>query len=102
LRRNGLYAAQLSGWRRQHAERGLDGLQAQAPRRRMADPRHRRIHQLQRENSRLHRRVEVAEQLIELQKKSLPTGRESPAGETLMRLIASASKGLSNSASVGR
>lgn len=31
LRRNGLYAAQLSGWRKQHAERGLDGLQAQAP-----------------------------------------------------------------------
>lgn len=69
LRRNGLYAAQLSGWRKQHAERGLDGLQSQAPGRKMADPRDRRIDQLQREISRLHRRAEVAEQLIELQKK---------------------------------
>jgi transposase-like protein len=69
LRRNGLYAAQLSGWRKQHAERGLDGLQAQAPGRKGTDPRDRRIDQLQRENRRLHRRAEVAEQLIELQKK---------------------------------
>lgn len=38
LRRNGLYAAQLSGWRKQHAERGVDGLQAQAPGRKGADP----------------------------------------------------------------
>jgi len=38
LRRNALYAAQLSGWRKQHAERGLDGLQAQAPGRKGADP----------------------------------------------------------------
>ena len=31
LRRNGLYAAQLSGWRKLHTERGLDSLQTQAP-----------------------------------------------------------------------
>jgi transposase len=69
LRRNGLYAAQLSGWRKQHAEHGLEGLQAQAPGRKGTDPRDRRIDQLQREISRLHRRAEVAEQLVELQKK---------------------------------
>ncbi|MDA3919099.1 MAG: transposase [Salinisphaera sp.] len=69
LRRNGLYAAQLSGWRKQHAEHGLEGLQSQAPGRKGADPRDRRIDQLQRDNLRLHRRAEVAEQLIELQKK---------------------------------
>jgi hypothetical protein len=72
----------------------LDGLQAQAPGRRVADPRDCRIDQLQRENCRLHRRAEVAEQLIEL-KKSLPTGRESPAGKTLMSLIATAPTRLS-------
>ncbi|MGP1684532.1 MAG: transposase [Giesbergeria sp.] len=69
LRRNGLYAAQLSGWRKQHVEHGLDGLQTQAPGRKAADPRDRRIDQLQRENRRLHRRAEVAEQLVDLQKK---------------------------------
>lgn len=69
LRRNGLYAAQLSGWRKQDAEHGLEGLQAQAPGRPAADPRDRRIALLQRENSRLQRRAEVAEQLVELQKK---------------------------------
>lgn len=69
LRRNGLYAAQLSGWRKQHAERGLDGLQAQAPGRKGADPRDRRMEQLERENRRLQRRAEVAEQLVDIQKK---------------------------------
>lgn len=69
LRRNGLYAAQLSGWRKQHTERGLEGLQTQAPGRKAVDPRDRRIDQLQRENQRLSRRAEVAEQLVELQKK---------------------------------
>lgn len=69
LRRNGLYAAQLSGWRKQYAEHGLDGLQVQTPGRKGADPRDRRIDQLQRENRHLHRRAEVAEQLVELQKK---------------------------------
>lgn len=69
LRRNGLYAAQLSGWRKQHAEHGLDGLRAQTPGRKGTDPRDRQIDQLQRENVRLNRRAEVAEQLVELQKK---------------------------------
>ena len=69
LRRNGLYAAQLSGWRKQHAEHGLDGLEAQTPGRKSADPWERRIDQLQREKQRLHRRAEVAEPLLELQRK---------------------------------
>lgn len=69
LRRNGLYAAQLSDWRKQHAARGLEGLQAQTPGRKAVDPRDRRIDQLQRENQRLSRRAEIAEQLVELQKK---------------------------------
>lgn len=69
LRRNGLYAAQLSAWRKQHAGHGLDGLQPQSPGRKAADPRDRQIASLQRDNARLHRRAEVAEQLVDLQKK---------------------------------
>ena len=69
LRRNGLYGAQLSAWRKQYAEHGLDGLQPQASGRKPLDSRDRQIERLQRDNARLHRRAEVAEQLIELQKK---------------------------------
>ena len=69
LRRNGLYAAQLSGWRKQHAYQGLEGLQPQAPGRKGIDPRERQIQRLERENARLQHRAEVAEQLVEIQKK---------------------------------
>lgn len=69
LRRNGLYGAQLSAWRKQHAKHGLDGLQPHPPGRKPADPRDRQIERLQRDNARLQRRAEVAEQLVELQKK---------------------------------
>jgi len=69
LRRNGLYAAQLSGWRKQQASHGWEGLQPQAPGRKAGDARDRQIASLQRENSHLHRRAEVAEQLVELQRK---------------------------------
>lgn len=69
LRRNGLYAAQLSGWRKQHADHGLTGLQPQSPGRKGVDPRERQMQALARENARLQRRAEIAEQLVELQKK---------------------------------
>ncbi|MDN5923376.1 MAG: hypothetical protein L0H70_00070 [Xanthomonadales bacterium] len=69
LRRNGLYAAQLSAWRQQHVKHGLDGLQPQPCGRKPSDPRDRQIERLQRAKARLHRRAEVAEQLVELQKK---------------------------------
>lgn len=71
LRRNGLYAGQLSTWRRElteHGEAGLAGA-GKAPGRKPADPRDREIERLKRANEKLGRRVEVAEQLIELQKK---------------------------------
>ena len=70
LRRNGLYAAQLSGWRKQHADQGMEGLQPQSPGRKGVDPRERQIQALARENARLQRRAEIAERLVELQKKS--------------------------------
>lgn len=69
LRRNGLYAAQLSDWRKQRTEHGSKGLQPQAPGRKNTDPRERQIQALARENARLQRRAEIAEQLVELQKK---------------------------------
>jgi len=69
LRRNGSYATQLSAWRKQHAGHGLEGLQPRSPGRKAADPRDRQIAQLKRDNARLHRRAEVAERLVELQKK---------------------------------
>lgn len=69
LRRNGLYAAQLSTWRKQQASNGLEGLKPKAPGRKAADPRDRQIERLKRDNARLNRRAEVAEQLVELQKK---------------------------------
>jgi len=69
LRRNGLYAGQLSTWRRELAERGEAGLAGKAPGRKPADPRDREIERLKRANAKLERRAEVAEQLIELQKK---------------------------------
>lgn len=69
LRRNGLYAGQLSTWRRELAEHGEKGLAARTPGRRPADPRDREIERLKREDATLARRAHVAEQLIELQKK---------------------------------
>lgn len=69
LRRNGLYDAQLSAWRKQRTEHGLDGLLPQTPGRKPGDPKDRQIERLQRENARLLRRAEVAEQLVDLQKK---------------------------------
>lgn len=69
LRRNGLYAGQLSTWRRELAEHGEAGLAGKAPGRKPTDPRDREIERLKRDNAKLERRAEVAEQLIEVQKK---------------------------------
>ena len=41
LRRNHIYAAQLSGWSKRHASLGLAGLEPHAPRREDTDPRER-------------------------------------------------------------
>ena len=68
LRRNGLYAGQLSTWRRELAEHGEKGLAARSPGRRPADPRDREIERLKRENATLARRAYVSEQLVDLQK----------------------------------
>jgi len=69
LRRNGLYAAQLSQWRKALAEQGTQGLERKRGGRQPADPRDREIERLRRENTRLERRAQVAEDLVALQKK---------------------------------
>lgn len=69
LRRNGLYAAQLSQWRKALAEQGAQGLEPKSGGRKPADPRDREIERLRRENARLEHRAQVAEDLVELQKK---------------------------------
>jgi transposase-like protein len=69
LRRNGLYAAQLSQWRKALAEQGTQGLEPKRGGRQPADPRDREIERLRRENARLERRAQVAEDLVALQKK---------------------------------
>lgn len=69
LRRNGLYAAQLANWRKALHETGTQGLEPKAGGRKPADPREREIERLKRDKARLERRLETAEDLIELQKK---------------------------------
>ena len=68
LRREGLYSSLLSEWRRQRdqvAKASLKGIR-RGPKPRVVDP---RIHQLERENARLERRLAQAEAIIDIQKK---------------------------------
>lgn len=67
LRRNGLYAGQLSTWRKTLAEDGLNGLRATG--RKAKDSRDRRIEHLERELVRQTQRTRIAEDLVDLQKK---------------------------------
>jgi len=71
LRRQGLYAGQLSTWRRDLAEHGEAGVGARQPGRKPADPRDRELERLKKANARLEQRAYVAEQLVHLQKKVL-------------------------------
>lgn len=69
LRRNGLYAGQLSTWRKTLAEEGLNGLAPKATGRKVKDGRDRRIEQLEGELARQTKRTRIAEEMVELQKK---------------------------------
>ncbi len=71
LRRKGLYAGQLSNWRKELAKHGEAGLAARKPGRKSADPRDKEIERLKKVNARLEKRAYVAEQLVDLQKKVL-------------------------------
>ncbi|WP_068978926.1 MULTISPECIES: transposase [Aeromonas] len=72
LRREKLYSNQLQQWRREQAEHGLDGLQKSAPgptAKKTAEQK--RIEQLEKENKRLRKQIEVKDGCLMLQKKAL-------------------------------
>jgi transposase len=71
LRREGLYWSNLSNWRKQRASGELAGLTAKqrGPGRREKNPLAERVKELERENGRLQRRADLAEGIVELQKK---------------------------------
>lgn len=72
LRREKLYSAQLQQWRRDFAEKGVEGLSKSAPGPKATKtPEQRRIEQLERENARLSRKLELANDCLSLQKKAL-------------------------------
>jgi transposase len=71
LRREGLYWSNLSNWRKQRASGELAGLSAKrrGPARQEKNPLAERVKELERENGRLQRRADLAEGMVELQKK---------------------------------
>ena len=72
LRREKLYSSQLQQWRRELVTGGVEGLSKSAPGpAARKSPEQRRIEQLEQENARLNRRLKIAEDCIDLQKKTL-------------------------------
>ena len=71
LRREGLYWSNLSNWRKQRERGELVGLSARkrGPQGREKNPLAERVRELERDNTRLKRRAERAEGIVELQKK---------------------------------
>jgi transposase len=69
LRREGLYSSHLTTWRAARERGELVGApKKRGPVRRVADPRDKRIIELERERTRCQQRAERAEALVELQK----------------------------------
>ncbi len=69
LRREGLYSSHLTTWRAARERGELSGVPTKrGPARRLADPRDKRITELERERTRWQKRAERAEALVELQK----------------------------------
>ncbi len=72
LRREKLYSNQLADWRREFAENGVSGLSKSVPGPTATrTPEQRRIDQLEKENNRLNRKLEMANDCLDLQKKAL-------------------------------
>lgn len=72
LRREKLYSNQLSDWRREFAKNGVQGLHKTAPGPAASTTiEQRRIEQLEKENRRLARKLEIANDCLDLQKKAL-------------------------------
>lgn len=72
LRREKLYSNQLADWRREYAAHGVEGLKKSVPGPVASrTPEQRQNDQLQKENDRLRRKLEIANDCLELQKKAL-------------------------------
>ncbi len=72
LRREKLYSNQLADWRREYAEHGVAGLSKSAPGPTASKtPEQRKIEQLIKEKAGLVRKLEIANDCLELQKKAL-------------------------------
>ena len=72
LRKEKLYANQLSQWRREFAEHGVEGLSKSTPGPKPAlTPEQRRIAQLEREIVKLNKQIAVKDGCLDLQKKAL-------------------------------
>ena len=71
LRREGLYSSNLVTWRRAQERGALAGLtpKKRGPAAKVPHPLEKKVLELQRENTRLERRAQRAEALVELQKK---------------------------------
>ena len=83
LRREGLYSSQLTNWRAARDRGELEGLspQKRGPKVTPPDPREKKLAEQQREITRLTKRAERAEALVEIQKKvaallGVPLGSE--------------------------
>ena len=71
LRREGLYASQLSQWRKQMEARGEEGLAPQKPGRKPTkDAKDREIEKLKKKAAKLEKDLDLACKLIDLQKKA--------------------------------
>lgn len=71
LRREGLYASQLSTWRQQREQQGLAGLEPKvAGRKPVHDAKDREIARLETQKAKLARELELARKIIDLQKKA--------------------------------
>jgi len=72
LRRENLYNNQLADWRREYAENGLKGLSKSIPGPVASKtPEQKEIEKLKKENNKLTRQLNVANDCLELQKKAL-------------------------------
>ncbi len=70
LRRHGLYGSHLTVWRRARESGTLGALAKKRGPKPKADPRQAEFDQLSRENAKLRRKLEVAELIIDAQKKT--------------------------------
>ena len=72
LRREGLYSSHITSWRRQLAARGAEGLNAKRGRKPKFTGHEREIQALNKRNAVRERKLQIANAVIDLQKKKKP------------------------------